>query len=255
MNTLYQRNLIKEELQDTILNFIYNSEKYKNLVFTGGTCLRKLYNLPRLSEDLDFDFSGSFNIDDFAKNVKKYLTDQDKTVPIEIKIANNKRTVFVKFIQKNKEVIFVRCDFSSNKIRTEEKEVNPYYGKKYNFFIANYNLTTLFTHKIRAFLERVYFRGSAQKMSFKGRDLFDIVWFIQLSAKNRFELKPDWKKLESELKTTREEIIQNIIDKVMRIKKEDVLSDLAPFIENERDLQNFIDSYAQVINAKLRFIL
>ncbi len=39
-----------------ILNFIYNDSQYKNLIFTGGTCLRKIYGLSRLSEDLDFDY-------------------------------------------------------------------------------------------------------------------------------------------------------------------------------------------------------
>ncbi|PIY68641.1 hypothetical protein COY90_04850 [Candidatus Roizmanbacteria bacterium CG_4_10_14_0_8_um_filter_39_9] len=255
MNPLYQRNLIKEELQDVILNFIYNNEKYKELVFTGGTCLRKLYSLPRLSEDLDFDYSGSFDVNVFATEIQGYLVSQKRLFPVEIKIANNRRTVFIKFIQKNKEVIFVRCDFSSNKIKVGEKEVNPYYGEKYNFFIANYNLKTLFTHKIRAFLERVYFKGASQKTSFKGRDLFDIVWFIQFSAKNRFELKPDWGKLESELKKGKVEVIQDIIDKAIVIKKQDVLLDLAPFIEGENELHNFIDTYARVIKAKMRFLL
>src|SRR3989339_692329 len=107
MNKYYQRNLIKEKLQVSILNFVYNSKKFNKLIFTGGTCLRKLYNLPRLSEDLDFDYSKEFDIEDFGVEIKKYLISYEKFNNIEIKIANNKRTIFIKFPQKNGEKIFV----------------------------------------------------------------------------------------------------------------------------------------------------
>lgn len=254
MNKLYQRNLIKEKLQDYILNFVYNSEKYKKLIFTGGTCLRKIYSLPRLSEDLDFDYSQNFDINDFKKGIENYLSIKEQIPNVTTKVANNKRTIFVKFLQENKEIIFVRCDFSlaSSKAGTE---VNPYYSEKYNFFILSYDLKTLFTNKIEAFLERVFFKGSDQKISFKGRDFFDIVWFIQLSAKMRFELKPDWKRLENDLKRSKQEIINNIIEKVKRINKKDVLSNLSPFIESDIEVQNFANSFSDVIINKINMLI
>jgi len=255
MNTLYQRNLIKEELQDVLLNFIYNSEKYKNLIFTGGTCLRKLYSLPRLSEDLDFDFQDAFSSEAFAEDVQTYLRSEVQLSPVEVKVANNKRTVFVKFIQKSKEVIFVRCDFSPSKIRKEDTEVNPYYGKKYNFFIRNYTLKALFTNKMRAFLELIYFKGDAQEISFKGRDVFDIVWFIQLSAKSRFDLRPDWERLEKELQLGKQEIINRVIEKASAIKEDDVRADLSAFIERDADLQGFLESYEDVVKSKLKYLI
>ncbi|MBU4396915.1 hypothetical protein KKC08_02015, partial [Patescibacteria group bacterium] len=43
---LYIRNLLKEYLQIYILYYVYISREYqKNLIFTGGTCLRHFYNL------------------------------------------------------------------------------------------------------------------------------------------------------------------------------------------------------------------
>lgn len=255
MNTLYQRNLIKEELQDVLLNFIYNSEKYKNLIFTGGTCLRKLYNLPRLSEDLDFDFQAAFSSEEFAEDIQVYLRSEAQLSPVEVKVANNKRTVFIKFIQRNKEVIFVRCNFSPSKVRKEDIEVNPYYGKKYNLFIKNYSLTALFTNKMRAFLEQIYFKGDTQEISFKWRDVFDIVWFIQLSAKSRFELRPDWERLEKELQLNKDEIALRVIEKARAIKTDDVRADLSAFIEKDADLNGFLESYEDVIKSKLIYTL
>ena len=49
------RNKLKEYLQDIILYIIYSNKKYKDLIFYGGTLLRKVYGLNRLSEDLDFE--------------------------------------------------------------------------------------------------------------------------------------------------------------------------------------------------------
>lgn len=106
MNKLYQRNLKKEKLQDYILNFVYNNRKFKRLIFTGGTCLRKIYGLNRLSEDLDFDYTDDFNINDFSKEIEKYLISKEKFTNVELKIANNQKTVFIKFPQTNKEKIF-----------------------------------------------------------------------------------------------------------------------------------------------------
>ena len=54
-NSLYLRNLLKEQLQFYLLNYIYTSQYGDTFIFKGGTCLRVCFDLPRLSEDLDFD--------------------------------------------------------------------------------------------------------------------------------------------------------------------------------------------------------
>lgn len=253
MNKYYQRNLIKEKLQDIILNFVYNSKKFNKLIFTGGTCLRKLYNLPRLSEDLDFDFTSNFEIEDFKTEIEKYLVSKERFNNIELKTANNKRTIFIKFLQKNGEKIFVRCDFSKSKKNTKT-EINPYNSDRYNFFILNYDLPTLFGNKIEAFLERKFFKGGEQTLSFKGRDVFDIAWFIQLSARSGFVVKPEWKRIEKDLKMSKKSIIENVIEKVSKIKKGELLLDLAPFIESEKTINEFINSSIVIIKNKLAFI-
>lgn len=253
MNKLYQRNLKKEILQDYILNFVYNSEEYKSLIFTGGTCLRKIYGLNRLSEDLDFDYTGDFNINELSNEIKRYLILKEKFTDIETKISNNQKTVFIKFPEANNEIIFVRCDFSKAKKRIKT-EVNPYNSERYSFFILSYDLPTLFGNKIEAFLEREFYKGSEQTMSFKGRDVFDIAWFIQLSAKSGFVLKPEWSNLKKDLKMTKKAIIKKVIEKVLKIKNEELLLDLVPFIESEKTISEFINSFVVVIKNKLTFI-
>ena len=54
------KNILKEYLQYPVLSFIYNDKKYKSMIFIGGSCLRTCFDLPRLSEDLDFDLPEAF---------------------------------------------------------------------------------------------------------------------------------------------------------------------------------------------------
>ena len=50
-----KRAILREYLQTIILNSIYKSDFAPSFYFVGGTALRFCYNLPRFSEDLDFD--------------------------------------------------------------------------------------------------------------------------------------------------------------------------------------------------------
>jgi len=50
-----KRAILREYLQVIILNSIYKGNFAKSMFFVGGTALRFFYNLPRFSEDLDFD--------------------------------------------------------------------------------------------------------------------------------------------------------------------------------------------------------
>ena len=95
-NRDFLRNLLKEELQVYVLNFIYSSGVYRNLIFTGGTCLRKFYGLPRISEDLDFDLeSESFDFDVFQKDLEKYFYKELQYKTLSLRLKNE--TLFLKF--------------------------------------------------------------------------------------------------------------------------------------------------------------
>lgn len=150
----------KEKLLDQILDFIYNSS-FNHLIFTGGTCLRKVYGLNRLSEDLDFDFSksGSFDIADFAKKAGEFFK-------VETKISGNEQTVFLKFPND----IFVRCDFSQSDYTSKDVQKSLIFADNRQFFVNAYTLPVLFANKAAAFLTRNFFKGKFQKVPFKGRE-------------------------------------------------------------------------------------
>ena len=52
---IFERGLLREYLQYQILNSIFSHPLSRKLSFLGGTCLRIVHQLPRFSEDIDFD--------------------------------------------------------------------------------------------------------------------------------------------------------------------------------------------------------
>src|SRR3990167_600190 len=184
-NKGFVRNLLKEELQVFVLNFIYTSA-YKNLIFTGGTCLRKFYGLPRISEDLDFDINGtSFDFDRFQADLKEYFVEDLQYKNLDLKFKN--LTVFLKFpvlreigfsTASDTDMLFLRLDFSFNKDSHFVTETQLFSAYDFSFLAKSYDFPTLFANKIVAFLTREYKRGGEQLESFKGRDVFDLIWML-----------------------------------------------------------------------------
>lgn len=263
MDNIYNRNLIKDKLQDYFLNFIYNERNFKNLIFTGDTCLRKLYGLPRLSEDIDLDYEKEIDLNLLVKKISEYFRSLKPNFnPPLIKIANNNRTIFFKFQKKDflpevkdEEIIFVRCDFNQVKNNFFKTEILPYSFNNYNFFIRAYDLTTNFANKLLAFLERDFFKGKKQKIPFKGRDVFDIFWFLDLSAKSGFNLKPNWDIIRENFpQLTHDEIIKKIVEKISSIDEKEIMVDLSPFIADQKFLNNFLNNFKEFIKNRLSFI-
>ena len=79
-NKIFKRNILKEYLQILVLDYIYSHKDYSRLIFYGGSCLAHCHNLPRLSEDLDFDVEvgSNFNIEDFSDALKNYFSERLK---------------------------------------------------------------------------------------------------------------------------------------------------------------------------------
>ncbi len=256
MNTinLYQRSVIKERLQDMILHFVYNTSEYTNLIFTGGTCLRKVYGLNRLSEDLDFDYLGNanFNITLFAKDIKNYLQTAKTYPSVDTRISGNNSTVFVKFPDN----IFVRCDFSQVSTAVYQTQKSLVTADNRQFFVQSYDLPTLYANKIAAFLSRNFFRGAFQKIPFKGRDIYDLYWLLQLSAKTGYTLKPDTKRLVALLGIdSLAEVRKLVKDKIGLVDPQFVYNDVFPLVESKDLLDQFLEDFGKVISGQIDYIL
>jgi predicted nucleotidyltransferase component of viral defense system len=64
------QQIVREEVELTVLKRLFESAISGELVFKGGTALRLIYNSPRFSEDLDFSTTGSISNADFDRVIK-----------------------------------------------------------------------------------------------------------------------------------------------------------------------------------------
>lgn len=265
-NKIYLRNLLKEVLQFYVLNFVYSTPPYHKLIFTGGTCLRLCFGLPRLSEDLDFDLEEKdFDFNLFNKKVKYYFQKKLKYQNLSLKFRKKNKILFLKFpvladlgfaAKSESEVLFVRCDFSFNQSPHFKTITQLTSAPDFSFFVRAYDLSTLFANKIAAFLQREFKKGKGQEEPFKGRDVFDLVWFLEQSQKANWELKPNWPRLKSLIKIENKKDLPELIrKKALRIEKKALIEDLRPFFPDFRFVQEFAKNYQILLLQNLQRIL
>lgn len=260
-SALFLRNLLKEALQIYTLNFIYGSTYGEKFLFKGGTCLRFCFGLPRLSEDLDFDIKNyqDFSVEKFRDDVVNYFTKQLQYKEIETKIAGSKKQIFLKFpvmsqlgLAKDKSksnVLFLRIDLNRIASGIFQEEVSLYGGYDFNFIIKRYSLADLFASKIAAILQRTFRKGKKDSITFKGRDYFDLIWFLEKGVPPNFERVKDIVDIQK-----RKDILEKLDNRVEKVKEEYLKEDLLPLFSDEKFINNFVKNFKNLYKDKIRNI-
>lgn len=253
------RNMLKEYLQFPILNFIYNSKKYKQMIFTGGSCLRICFDLPRMSEDLDFDMKKAdwkkFNIKELAKDIEKYF--QDKFL-FQVKIkTQGKSRIYLKFPilkelglsdQSESDLLYVKIEPMEGEFISPEVEIQSIFRYGYNFIIRRYSLSFLMTGKLNAIFLRKWFSGKDNEVDVKGRDFYDLYWYLEQ------EIKPNYRNLKKSININNEkDLYKKLAERIMRKVTPRKLSyDLKNFFKEQNFVDDFCKNYQQIIFTKLK---
>jgi len=262
LNSLVLRTKLKEVLQDTVLEFVYNDPAYRAFLFTGGTCLHRLYGLPRLSEDLDFDVGDTVEAQTFAADAQSYIQRSLHYSPARTKVSGNGTSVVLMFpVLKHLGLVhnsadspnlFLRCDLAHDHIGLYGDQRLPLSTGKTMFFVRAYDLPTLFGNKLAAFIGRTYRKGAVQTLPFKGRDVFDLMWFLQESQRKNWALMPNWPRVLALLSAkTPDEVLHDAASKAAALSPTEVAADLRPFIEDQPMLDVFTSDLSEVLPAQL----
>lgn len=241
----YIRVAIKEELQNYVLAAIYESKESDSLIFIGGTCLRKLYGLNRLSEDLDFEDPENLDFNQLGKIITEYFA----------KIQFSKLDYA---IQKNGQVSRLTLRFSilydlglsimeseklHIKVETTARDIvlpvikTPFAHDNLAMFIKHYDLETMMAGKINACLHRVWQKG-ATSITVKGRDYYDLIWYMQK------QIRPNLEKISLEEPTkTITAVFTELDAKVTQIKPNDLYADLKNFFESDKFIKDWCDEF------------
>jgi predicted nucleotidyltransferase component of viral defense system len=254
-SSLVIRNFLKEYIQYLTLSLIYNNKKTKDLIFKGGSCLRVIYNLPRLSEDLDFDYDEKKVRKNFIDDLKNYLEQEIKKryfKDLKTKTQKDLR-IYLKFpvlqeigLSSNKEEtdnLLIKIELSSKIEPFSNFVLTPISKNGFNFVVKSYDLPSLMTGKINAFLYRIWYKGKENEVDIKGRDFYDLYWFLQ----NKIE--PNWKMLKKITGIKDKEELKKALEQ--RIKKtvtpEKLAYDLNNFIQDHGFVWDFANNYKMIM--------
>lgn len=242
------KNFLKEYLQYPALNFIYNNQAYNNFIFTGGSCLRVCFGAPRLSEDLDFDLYAKdykkLNLIEMGKLLKRYFRDKF-LLDIVIKSQANTR-LYLKFpILKELELaaagesdfLYVKIEPAQTNFKNPVTELTSISQFGFNFIARNYTLKYLMTGKILAILSRQWLKGKENQIDIKGRDFYDLFWYL------RKAVSPDFNNLKKLIGVANEERLKKSLWE--RIDKEVTSQKLAYDLKNFFPDQNFVSDFCQ----------
>lgn len=252
---LFQRNLLKEYLQVLVLNFIYSHPQYSQLVFYGDSCLSHCFNLPRLSEDLDFvDLKKKIKITLLAQDLENYFK---KNTDLKPAATCQKFRIYLKFpllqemglVKKNesnwlflKIEVFKKFAYCKNYLI----EMVPLFKFNQSILIKSFDLPTLMATKIRAILSRKWTKinqNGQALIKVKGRDYFDLWWYLQK------KVEPNLNCLEG-IKS-KKELKEKLLKMIAKIDYQSIRLDLEPLIVDRKFTRNISKNIQAILKREI----
>ncbi len=179
-------NKAREFLQVIALKILDDKKYSGQIVFTGGTALRILFDLRRFSEDLDFSVvpGCAFDVCQCAQVVEKGFLDRGLILEVSTTASETKvvQGVILKFKGIHKALGIAAPRDQKLSIKLEVDTASPQGGvvvqtvvnNVYLFTVTHFDLPSLFATKLHA----VFFRKYT-----KGRDIYDLVWYLSKKVK------------------------------------------------------------------------
>lgn len=174
------RNLAREYLQARILESLQRAGAMIPLALQGGTALRFLYNIARFSEDLDFALerpSASYDFRAYLKEIQSTFAAEGYNLQIKVNDQKTGHSAFVRFYgllyelklsQQPTEALSVKVEVDTNPPKGASVDVDLV--RRYiPLRIQHHDKASLLAGKLHAILQREYA---------KGRDLYDLMWYL-----------------------------------------------------------------------------
>jgi predicted nucleotidyltransferase component of viral defense system len=236
------RSLAREYLQARILGALQHAGAMIPLAFHGGTALRFLYAIPRYSEDLDFALEGNredYDFRNYLRVIQSELSKEGYTVEIKANDAKTVHSAFVRFLgllfelglsAHRNEVIAVKLEVDTNPPAgaiTSTTLVRRFVLLQ----LHHHDKASLLAGKLHAVLQRPYP---------KGRDVFDLMWYLSdrtwpapnLAMLNLALAQSGWagpKVNDANWQTV-------VRDKIRTLPWREVVNDVRPFLEKSEDV-------------------
>lgn len=242
-NDLARGQLLREYLQARILQTFQDRGMFTRWAFLGGTALRFLYAIPRFSEDLDFSLitpGQDAGLSPALAGVRQALHAEGYRVEVTARAPTAVASGFVKFPG-----LLHECGLSNRAEQVlsikVEIDTNPPAGaaiattlvrRHVVLNLCHYDQASLLGGKLHAVLTRPWA---------KGRDLFDLAWYLtdrawpapNLTLLNAALAQTNWAGPVLTDANWRPEVRRH----VATLDWDAARADVRPFLEHDRDLQ------------------
>ncbi len=235
-NNLFKRNLFKEYLQVVVLDFIYSHPVYSQLLLYGGSALAHCFDLQRLSEDLDFiDETKKVKVAELARDLEDYFL---KRSDLQVKTTVQKFRIYLKFpilrdlglsARNETDILFLKVEVYSDFdfCRGYKTDIRPVFKFGRSILIKTPDPATLMATKIRAILSRKWEKTEKSGrtiVTVKGRDYFDLLWYLQKGFKPNLSCIEGFDSMES--------LKEKLLEMVARVDIRSIRLDLEALINN-----------------------
>ncbi len=177
---LLARNVAREYLQARILEAMQRAGAMVPLAFHGGTALRFIHGSQRYSEDLDFALERArehYSLRAYLRAIKSEFVAEGYVLSVKVNDRKIVHSAFIRFpgllyelglSPHRDEVLAVKIEVDTNPppgARLETTIVRRYV----TLHLQHHDRASLLAGKLHAILQRPYL---------KGRDLYDLVWYL-----------------------------------------------------------------------------
>jgi hypothetical protein len=175
----------REYLQARLLGCLQRAGAMIPLAFHGGTALRFLYASLRYSEDLDFALEGARSQYDLRAYLRAMRTELvAEGYAVEVKL-NDRKVVHSAFLRFQGLLYELGLSPHRDQVLSIKIEVdtNPPAGAGLTTSVVRRHVTLQLQHHDRASLLAGKLHAILQRRYVKGRDLYDLLWYLS---------DPDW---------------------------------------------------------------
>jgi len=174
------RNVAREYLQARVLEAMQRAGAMVPLAFQGGTALHFLYSIPRYSEDLDFSLErarSEYDFRSYLRAVQSGLAPEGYETTLKASDQKAVHSAFIRFpgllyelglSPQRGEVLAVKL----------EVDTNPPAGAVLATTVLRRYVTVQLQHHDKASLLAGKLHAILQRRYAKGRDLYDLVWYL-----------------------------------------------------------------------------
>lgn len=241
-NDLARGCVVREYLQARVLESLQDAGVFLRWAFVGGTALRFLHSIPRFSEDLDFSLIRVGEDAGFRAaltEVKRSLSLEGYRVEVSVKDEKTVSSAWLKFPGLPHEIGLSPHASQVLSIKVEV-DTRPPPGAVIATSIVRRHVTLNLCHHDRASLLAGKLHAVLSRKWTKGRDLYDLVWYLSdrswpvpnLTLLNAALTQTGWLGPVLTIANWRGELRQRL----EKLDWESARADVRPFLERERDI-------------------